>query len=43
MWRVMGNIVCALDPKIKVIGQKAGICDGGPSTAALVYLIIFLN
>ena len=25
-----------LDPKVKVIGKKAGICDGVPSTAALV-------
>ena len=26
-----------LDPKVKVIGKKAGICDGVPSTAALVH------
>ena len=25
-----------LDPKVKVIGKKVGICDGVPSTAALV-------
>ena len=24
-------------PKVKVIGQKAGICDGVPSTSALVF------
>ena len=29
-----------LDPKVKVIGKKAGICDGVPSTAALVELKI---
>ena len=28
--------LCDLDPKVKVIGQKAGICDGVPSTSALV-------
>ena len=27
-----------LDPKVKVIGKKAGICDGVPSTAALVII-----
>ena len=26
-----------LTPKVKVIGQKAGICDGVPSTSALVF------
>ena len=33
---VLSNILCDLDPKVKVIGQKAGICDGVPSTSALV-------
>ena len=28
--------LCDLDPKVKVIGQKASICDGVPSTSALV-------
>ena len=53
MLKVLSNILCDLDPKIKVIGQKAGICDGVPSTSALVifimlssstiyYLIIFM-
>ena len=28
-----------LTPKVKVIGKKAGICDGVPSTAALVLSI----
>ena len=28
--------MCDLDPKVKVIDKKAGICDGVPSTAALV-------
>ena len=30
-----------LDPKVKVIGKKAGICDGVPSTAALVLNCFF--
>ena len=34
--------LCGLDPKVKVIGKKAGICDGVPSTAALV-VNIFLG
>ena len=29
-----------LTPKVKVIGQKAGICDGVPSTSALVYFLM---
>ena len=36
MLKVLSNILCDLDPKVKVIGQKAGICDGVPSTSALV-------
>ena len=36
MLKVLSNILCDLDPKVKVIGQKAGICDGLPSTSALV-------
>ena len=36
MLKVLSNILCDLDPKVKVIGQKAGICDGVPSTFALV-------
>ena len=28
--------MCDLDPKVKVGGKKAGICDSVPSTAALV-------
>ena len=31
--------MCDLDPKVEVIGKKAGIYDGVPSTAALVYFI----
>ena len=31
-------MLCDLDPRVKVIGKKAGICDGVPSTAALVFL-----
>ena len=40
MLKVLSNILCDLDPKVKVIGQKAGICDGLPSTSALVIIII---
>ena len=36
MLKVLSNILCDLDPKVKFIGQKAGICDGVPSTSALV-------
>ena len=36
MLKVLKYILCDLDPKVKVIGQKAGICDGVPSTSALV-------
>ena len=42
MLKVLSNILCDLDPKVKVIGQKAGICDGVPSTSALVVLIFQL-
>ena len=38
MLKVPSNILCDLDHKVKVIGQKAGICDGVPSTSALVYV-----
>ena len=40
MLKVLSCILCDLDPKVKVIGQKAGICDGVPSTAALVLTIL---
>ena len=33
--------MCDLDPKVKVKGQKAGICDGVPSTSALVLIYIY--
>ena len=36
MLKVLSSILCYLDPKVKVLGQKAGICDGVPSTSALV-------
>ena len=36
MLKVLSSILCDLDPKVKAIGQKAGICDGAPSTSALV-------
>ena len=38
MLKVLSSILCDLDPKVKAIGQKAGICDGVPSTSALVLL-----
>ena len=34
--------MCDLDLKVKVIGQKAGICDGVPSTSALVSFLIHI-
>ena len=37
MLKVLSYILCDLDPKVKVIGQKAGICDGVPSASALVF------
>ena len=40
MLKVLSNILCDLDPKVKVIGQKAGICDGVPSTSALVIVCV---
>ena len=44
MLKVLSSILCDLDPKVKVIGQKAGICDGVPSTSALVFsIILFFN
>ena len=36
MLKVLSIILCDHDPKVKVIGQKAGICVGVPSTSALV-------
>ena len=41
MLKVLSYILCDLDPKVKVIGQKAGICDGVPSTSALVNFDIY--
>ena len=43
MLKVLSNILCDLDPKVKVIGQKAGICDGAPSTSALVEFVISMH
>ena len=40
MLKVLSNVLCDLDPKVKVIGQKAGICDGVPSTSALVKVVL---
>ena len=36
MLKVLSYILCDLDPKVKVRGKKAGICDCVPSTFALV-------
>ena len=33
---MLGNILYDLNPRVKVKGKKVGICDGVPSTAALV-------
>ena len=38
MLKVLSSILCDLDPKVMALGQKAGICDGVPSTSALVRL-----
>ena len=43
MLKVLSSILCDLDPKVKVIGQKAGICDGLPSTSALVLYFPLYN
>ena len=39
MLNVLSYILCDLDPKVKVIGQKAGICDDVSSASALVFLL----
>ena len=39
MLKVLSYILCDLDPKVKVICQKAGICDGVPATSALVLYV----
>ena len=38
MLKVLSSILCDLDPKVKALGQKVGICDGVPSTSALVII-----
>ena len=43
MLKVLSYILCDLDTKVKVIGQKAGICDGVPLTSALVTFISMKN
>ena len=43
MLKVLSNILCDLDPKVKVTGQKAGICDGVPSTSALVCFTVAIK
>ena len=34
----MGNILCNFDPKVNAKGKEPRICDGMPSTGALVFL-----
>ena len=41
MLEILSNILCDLDPKVKFICQKAGICDGVPSTSALVFVLFW--
>ena len=43
MLKVLSSILCDLDPKVKALGQKAGICDGVPSTSALVRFYDIVN
>ena len=43
MLKVLSYILCDLDPKVKVMGQKAGICDGVPSTSALVHTFFYTD
>ena len=43
MLKVLSYILCDLDPKVKVIGLKAGICHGVPSTSALVPFNLICN
>ena len=40
MLLVLSNILCDLDPKVKITGKKTGICDGVPSTSALVIIVM---
>ena len=42
MQRVLGNILCDLDPKVKVKGKKAGICNIVALTATLVSIFRLL-
>ena len=41
MKSILGNTLFDLDPKVKVKGNKACICDGVPLTAALDMLTVF--
>ena len=43
MLKVLSYILCDLDPKVKVKGKKAGMCDGVPSTSALVRLAFAIS
>ena len=37
MLKVLSSILCDRDPKVRGNRSKAGICDGAPSTSALVF------
>ena len=43
MLKLLSYILCDLDPNVKVIGQKAGICDGLPWTSALVFCLVLVK
>ena len=43
MLKVLSYILCDLDPRVKVIGQKAGICNGVPSTSVLVDFLFIVT
>ena len=42
MWRVLGDILCNHDPKVKVKRKKADIFDGVPSILVKCILTIIL-
>ena len=42
MWWVLSNILCNHEPKVKVKSEKAGICDGVPSTAFKFHLVFVM-
>ena len=40
MKRVLGNILCNHGSRVKVKSEKTGICDGIPSTAVKLCLVL---